>query len=128
MAKMGKLYSDGDTNISRGGTRRIPVMPNPIPIDIYELIQVATTMSGLAVVIYKLIRLWIEDRKARKIIIRKGDQELEIHGGMTEKDIQRALSLFSETAKVQLKKEFEIIIPDECDPDIPMRLWFKSKE
>ncbi len=128
MARIGKLFNEGDVNISRVRKLRIPVMPNPIPIDIYDLIQVGTTMSGLAVAIYKLIRLWIEDRKARKIIIRKGDQELEIHGGMTEKQIKQALSLFRKTAKVQLKKELDILIPDGCDPDIPMRLWFKSKE
>lgn len=128
MTKKTTIVGGKTANTARVRIPREAPLPNPIPVDIYEVIRAAAMTSGLATMIYKLIRLWIEDRKARKILIKKGDLQLEIHGGMTVKEIQQGLRLFRKSARIKLKREVDVIVPPKCDPDIPLRLWLKSRE
>lgn len=106
--------------------KKIPLMPNPLPGNIIELVVIASTMNGLAITVYKLIKLWVEDRKAKKIIIKKGDIEVEIQGGMRTKEIKNAFKEFRLLAKVKNKKEVIVTIPENCDPSLSEDLLFKK--
>lgn len=108
---------------TKGSRKRLPLMPNPFPPDdIYSLVTIGVTMNGLALTVYKFIKLWIDDRKARKIKIRKGEMELEITGGMTDKQIQRAINNFRKVAKITGENKVKVTIPKGCDPSISLDL------
>lgn len=50
--------------------------------------------AGGAKVLVDLLKLWVEDRKGRKVTIRHGDDEIELAGGMSDHDLERAVKLF----------------------------------
>jgi len=80
-------------------------MPNPFPPDsINDLIEICATVGWLSTTVYKLLKLWIEDRKARKIIIKKGDFEIEISGGMSAKAIEKHFERFRIESEIHDKK------------------------
>ena len=97
-------------------------MPNPFPEDIYSLVAVAVTVPGLATMIYKTIKLWVDYQNAKKIKIKKGNMEVEIQGGMSEKEIKNILDAFRKAAKVKDKNDVKVTIPKNCDPELPEKL------
>lgn len=100
--------------------RRVPTMPNPWPPpDIVALVKIPATVASLATAIYKLIKLWVDDRKARKVIIRKGDVSIEIHGGMSVTKIKGVFSQFRRLAKESDRSKIKVILPAGCDPKLP---------
>ncbi len=126
MAKKTTILGGNETARSR---KKAPMLPNPFPPDdIYSLIGTASTIGGLATIVYKIIKLWIDDRKARKITIKKGEIEIEIQGGMNEKEIKKIIDNFRKIAKVNNKKDLEIIIPKNCDPSLSRELLLKAKQ
>lgn len=103
--------------------KRPRVVPNPWPPDdIERLLTIAVTTSGLAHVVYKLIALWIEDRKARTIKIKQGEYELEIHGGMNGKDIERTFSQFRKMVEKTGDDDLKIILPPDVDRSVPIEM------
>lgn len=104
-------------------TRRYKVIPNPWPpASIERLIEHAITWAGLAPVVYKVIALWIEDRKARKVRIKCGEYELEIQGGMSGKEIERAFSKFRKLMKETGEDDLKIILPSGIDRSVPIEM------
>lgn len=101
---------------------KIPLMPNPFPEDIYSLVAVAAAVPGLATMIYKTIKLWVDYQNAKKIKIKKGDIEVEIQGGISDKEIKNILDAFRKAAKVRDKNEVKVTIPKNCDPELPEKL------
>jgi hypothetical protein len=103
--------------------RGYKVIPNPWPPDSIErLIEHAITWVGLAPVVYKVIALWIEDRKARKIKIKCGEHELEIQGGMSGKEIERALGKFRKLVGEIDEDDLKIILPSGVDRSVPVEM------
>lgn len=111
-----------------GSRKKAPLMPNPFPEDIYSLIAAAVTIPGLAAVIYKWIKLWVDYQKAKKIKIKKGEIEIEIQGGMSEKEIKNVLDAFRKAARVKDKNEVKITIPESCDPELPKKLLMEENQ
>lgn len=117
------VYGGDELDDKRPGSRKkIPLMPNPFPNDIYSLITVSVTVPGLATMIYKTIKLWVDYQNAKKIKIKKGEIEVEIQGGMSEKEIKNILDAFRKAAKIKDKNEVKVIIPKNCDPELPKKL------
>jgi hypothetical protein len=54
------------------------------------------TSGKVSKVLLDLIKIWVEEKKGRRIKIKKGDVELEIAGGMSAAEIQKILDLFEE--------------------------------
>lgn len=103
--------------------RRIRVMPNPWPPqDIEQLVRIAVLTAGLAPVAYKLIALWIDDRKARRIKIKHGEHEIEIQGGVSAKEIERAFSAFRKLIKEVDRDSLKITVPPKADRSIPIEM------
>jgi hypothetical protein len=104
-------------------------MPNPWPPDnIDRLIEIAVTTAGLSRVVYKLIALWIEDRKARKIKIKHGDFEVHIEGRVSDKEIARACSTLRKVMKKSGNDDLEIILPSGVDRAVPIEMIHKLNQ
>ena len=118
-----------DSVKQKSSKKRILLLPNPFPPkDIYELVAIGASMASLAPLLFKLIKLWMEDRKARKIVVKKGDTELEIHGGVSHKQIKSILVEFRRLAKIKDKNEVEVYIPKNCNPELPEDAVTKARE
>lgn len=104
-------------------------MPNPWPPDnIERLLEIAVSTAGLAPVIYKLIALWIEDRKARRIKIKHGEYELELQGGISSREIQRGFNELRKLMKQTGKDDLKITLPPGVDPSIPLEIAIKASQ
>lgn len=100
---------------------KIPKLPNPWPPeDIETLITIAATTTGLASVAYKLIKLWVDDRGARGIKIKKGDVELELRGSST-KEIEKVFSHFRKLTRGK-QGDVETTLPPNVDRSLPKQL------
>ncbi|MEI6441822.1 MAG: hypothetical protein WCO29_01500 [Nostocales cyanobacterium ELA583] len=71
----------------------------PSPDDIVSLLLAAISVWGSARFFTTLIKLWIEKENGKRIRIRKGSYELEICGGMNEKEIENRIEQFKELVK-----------------------------
>lgn len=126
--KMTKVYGVEDIKPLRD-LRKIKVLPNPWPpYDIEKLIELTVLTASIAPVAYKLIAVWIEDRKARYIRIKHSEHEIEIQGGVSDKAIERAFrqlrKLINETGNDDLK----IILPTKVDRSIPIEMARKASQ
>jgi hypothetical protein len=52
--------------------------------------------AGASKAFIDLLRTWVEERKGRRIKIKRGDIEVEIQGGVSAKDIERVTEIFEE--------------------------------
>lgn len=103
--------------------RRYKILPNPWPPDsIDRLIEIAIVTGGLAPVAYKLIALWIEDRKARKIRIKQGEHELELQGGVSGRELERMFNQFRRLTGASEKADVEVTVPHGLDHSIPLEM------
>lgn len=117
-----KVYGPVERTLPRD-YRRIRVLPNPWPPhDIEQLVKITVLTAGLAPVAYKLIALWIEDRKARRIKIKHGEHEIEIQGGVSAKEIERAFSAFRKLIKESDNDCLKITVPPKVDRSIPIEM------
>lgn len=108
---------------TRVSYRKYRVLPNPWPpANIERLLEIAVTVAGLAPVAYKLIALWIEDRKAQKIKIKHGQHELEIQGGVSGRKIELAINKFRKLAKLREDDEVKIVLPRGVDRSVPLEM------
>lgn len=127
MAKIGRIHGIG-SELPHEKRKRVPLLPNPSPQDIFSLVAVVVSMPGLAFSLYRAIKLWIEYQNAKQIRIKKGEFEVEIKGGMSAKEIRATLSLFRKVAKIKEKREVEVSIPKNCDPDLSLELFRESRK
>lgn len=79
--------------------------------DIFSLLQIICTALGGAKIVIELAKLWVEDRKGRKVIVKKGDVEIEIQGGISYDELQEKIELFKHLSKESQRDEVKIIIP-----------------
>ena len=93
-------------------------MPNPWPSDIVSAVTFACTCIA-ARPIFTVIKLWIDERKARKIIIKHGEIEMHIEGGVTERMLRSRIVQFRKLVKDCSKDDIEVIIPPRLDPTLP---------
>jgi hypothetical protein len=71
-----------------------PRAPNPWPAtDITTLLACACTYKTVSAV-FELIKLWVDERKARKIKIKNGNIEIEMQGGMSARAIKKRFDEF----------------------------------
>lgn len=71
----------------------------PSTDDIVSLLLAAISVFESARFFTTLIKLWIEKENGKRIRIRKGSYELEICGGMSEKEIENRIEQFKELVK-----------------------------
>ena len=109
--------------------RRVPRLPNPWPpSDITTLLTIAATSASLAPFTYKFISAWIEDRKARKIRIKRGEYEVEIHGAVSEKELRRVFNQFRKLTKELDDERPRITLPRGVDRSFSLDLMTKEEE
>lgn len=95
------------------------ILPNPWPpADIETLVTLVGTTAGIATAAYRLVKLWVDDRGARRIKIKKGDAEIEIQGGMGVKEIDRAFGHFRKLTKGK-KGKIIVTLPRGADRSLP---------
>ena len=107
------------------GTRRAidnrPRVPNPWPpTDITTLLACACAYKTVRAV-FELIKLWVDERKARKIKIKNGNIEIEIQGGMSARDIKKRFDEFRRLTKELSEDDIKIILPPGIDRTLPIR-------
>lgn len=79
-----------------------------------ELITVVTAMlsaAGGMKMILEMVKLWVEERKERRIKLKMEDIEVEVQGSMSKREIQRKLELFRELVKDIKENDIKIIVP-----------------
>lgn len=79
-----------------------------------EFVTVVTAMlsaAGGMKMILEMVKLWVEERKERRIKLKRGDIELELQGSMSQKEIQQKVELFRELIKDAKESDIEIIVP-----------------
>src|SRR5436309_15317851 len=67
-----------------------------------EVVTAVTTIlsaAGGMKMLLEMVKLWVEDRRERRIKLKRGDIELEIQGSMSKREIQQKLELFQELTK-----------------------------
>jgi hypothetical protein len=110
-------------NCNRCLRKRIIRLPNPWPPDTIDaLALIAVTSAGIAPYTYRFILAWIEDRKAKRIKIKQGEPEVEIQGGVSEKEMARAFSQFRRLTRGRKDEKPKIILPRGADRSFSLDL------
>lgn len=80
--------------------------------NIGEVVTTVTTMlsaAGGMKMLLEMVKLLVEERKERRIKLKRGDIELEIQGSMSKREIQQKLELFQELTKDAKERNIKII-------------------
>lgn len=105
-----------------------PVVPNPWPpSDIITLLTFAFVVGRAARPAIELITAWLDYRKVQKTIIRNGDVEIEIHGGVSEKKLEKYINQYQRLSKDLNPDDVEIILPSRTNRKIPLALTYKER-
>jgi hypothetical protein len=72
-----------------------------------------SSIIGITTVTIKGIKLWIDERASRKIKIKHKDFELEIQGGISEKELRKQLSIAKEIKEELDRDNVKIIITND---------------
>jgi hypothetical protein len=108
---------------------RTGLIPNPWPPDsIVRLIEHALTTPGLAFVVYKLIALWIEDRKARSVKVKCGEYEVELTGGVTGAQIRRAFTAIRNAMGGVEREDVKVVLPPRINRSVPVEMVRKANQ
>jgi hypothetical protein len=104
--------------------RKLPRLPNPFPADIKSLIETAIFVSGLAPLVFKVIALWVADRKARKVRVVIGEHEvrIETEGQPSWKEVERICKQARKLTKGKGANDLRVILPRGVDPSIPVEM------
>jgi len=102
-------------------------IPNPWPSDIVRLIEVACHRAGLATIVYKTIKLWFDARNAKRIRIKNGDVEVEIQGGMSEREIEKRINQFRRLTEKLDEDDIKVILPPRVNRSLPSKQAGKKK-
>ena len=79
-----------------------------------EVVTVVTAMlsaAGGMKMLLEMVKLWIEDRKERRIKLKRGDIELELQGRMSSEEIRQKIELFRELTEDAKESNIKIIVP-----------------
>lgn len=108
------------------GSKRIKVVRNPWTLDdiIILLKFVVTYQAGRYLI--QLIKLWMDYRKAQKIEVRVGDNELKIEGAVSDKVLEKRIERFRELIKGVTYDDIEVVIPKGARRNIPAKLASKK--
>ncbi len=82
-----------------------------------SLVPIITASIGVAGIAIKGLQVWLEERKSRKIKIRKGDVEIELNGKLSDEEIYQKLEIFNnfqdrQTYKDLLKMDIKVMDND----------------
>lgn len=111
---------------------KIPRMPNPWPPDdIVSLVRLvsdtAWLAAPLATPVYLLLKAWLDARASTKLKLRKGDVELELQGGWSERRLRKAFDSFRKLTKGLDEDEPEVIDKGKVIPPRSGRPKYKIK-
>ncbi len=70
----------------------------------------------------ELIKLWMEHRRAQKIEIKVGDNELKIEGHVSDKVLEKKIERFRELIKGATYDDIEVALPKGARRNIPAKL------
>lgn len=111
---------------------KIPLMPNPWPPDdIVSLVRLvsdtAWMAAPLATPVYLLLKAWLDARASTRLKLRKGDVELELQGGWSERRMRKAFDSFRKLTKGLDEDEPEVIDKGKVIPPRSGRPKYKIK-
>jgi hypothetical protein len=116
----------GSQKRSVGGSRGVKAVRNPwTPDDIVILLKFVVTYQAGKYLI-ELIKLWMEYRKAQKIEIKVGDNELKIEGHVSDKALEKKIKRFRELIKGATYDDIEVALPKGARRNIPAKLADKK--
>lgn len=108
------------------GGKPIKRLRNPwMPDDIVILLKFAVTYQAGKYLI-ELIKLWMDYRKAQKIEIKVGDNELKIEGPVSDKVLEKRIERFRELIKGATYDDIEVTLPKGARRNIPAKLATKK--
>jgi hypothetical protein len=116
------MWTPPERKPSPGGSKKIKVERNPwTPDDIIILVKfVCTYQAGKYLL--ELIKLWMEYRKAQRIEIKVGENELKIEGHVSDKMLEKRVSQFRELIKGATYDDIKVAIPKGANRTIPAKL------
>lgn len=107
---------------SPSGGRGVKRLRNPwTPDDIVILLKFVLTYQA-GKYLLDLIKLWMEYRKAQKIEIKVGDNELKIEGRISDKALEKKIARFRELIKGATYDDIEVALPKGARRNIPAKL------
>jgi hypothetical protein len=95
------------------------------PDDIVILLKFVVTYQAGKYLI-QLIKLWMDYRKAQKIEIKVGDNELKIEGHVSDKALEKKIEQFRELIKGATYDDIEVVLPKGARRNIPAKLASKK--
>jgi hypothetical protein len=105
-----------------GGSKSVKPVRNPwTPEDIVIFLKFAVTYQAGKYLI-ELIKLWMEHRRAQKIEIKVGDNELKIEGHVSDKVLEKKIERFRELIKGATYDDIEVALPKGARRNIPAKL------
>lgn len=105
------------------GAKRNPWTPDDIVI---LLKFVITYQAGKYLI--ELVKLWMEHRKAQKIEIKVGDNELKIEGHVSDKALEKKIERFRKLIKGATYDDIEVTLPKGARRNIPAKLADKKSK
>jgi hypothetical protein len=109
-AKLVRVWGAFDDSTDVGDWKRYPVLPNPWPPkDFVTILFLAITVPRIANVAYDLIKAWLDARNARRIRIKIGDEEIEIQGVVSERELKKKIVAFRKLRTDVRKDEIGIL-------------------
>src|SRR6266576_1874493 len=92
---------------------------NPwLPTDIVVLMKFVCVYPA-AKAMKELIKMWMEYRKAQKIEIKVGDNELKIEGSVSDRTLQKRIESFRKLIKGATADDIQVILPKGANRRIP---------
>ena len=82
------------------------------PDNVTIMVSLISATIGIATTAINAIKLWVDERKSRKIRVRYQELEIEISGSSSEDDIMEKLEIFN-SFKEKIKSEEVKIIFDK---------------
>ena len=86
------------------------------PDNVTIMVSLISAAIGITTTAINAIKLWVDERKSRKIRVRYQDLEIEISGSSSEDDILKKLEIFN-SFKAKIKSEDMMIIIDDKKPN-----------
>jgi len=112
---------------THGARRSRPLAPNPWPPPEVTALFICACLAPLAKPVLEGIKLWVDRNKGKKIKIKHGDTEIEIQGGMSEREIRSTFSQFRQLVKDLREDNIKIITPSGTDLTLPTKPDDKKK-
>jgi hypothetical protein len=110
----------------------IPRMPNPWPPDdIVSLIRLVSDTAWMAAPpatpVYLLLKAWLDARASTRLKLKKGDVELELQGGWSERRLRKAFDSFRRLTKGPDDEAPEVIDGGKGIPPRSVKPKYKIK-